>query len=262
MGEKTQWITPRDYERGQTTHMLGHLFEAMRPLEGQPLGRLLDIGCGFGGLTRLVAEHLSIAEAHGIDADAVALEEARTKGIVTHCVEVRTASLAFPDGFFDLVTSFGMLDYLPDFDPLLREVHRVLRPGGYALISLPNLAGWQNRLFLLLGYQLRDVEVSRDKVVGVHPWYASDGNPVGHIHTVTVPAFCELMEHHGFKTVRVTRGVPGGRVKGVLVRSIDAILSRRVTLARRFFYLGQRSAKTTTISDRHDSAALAQGKES
>jgi len=246
MGEKAEWITPRDYEQSQTTHMLDDLLEALRPLEGQRLSRLLDVGCGFGGLTRLVAERLGIAEAHGIDADAAVLAEARTKGIITHCVEVRSAALAFPDGFFDLVASFGMLDYLPDFDPLLREVRRVLRPGGYALISLPNLAGWQNRLFLLLGYQLRDVEVSRDKVVGVHPWYASDGHPVGHIHTVTVPAFRELMEHHGFETMRVTRGIPGGRAKGVVVRWVDAILSRRVTLARRFFYLGQRAAQTAT----------------
>ena len=49
---------------------------ALRPLEGQPLSRLLDIGCGFGGLTRFVAEHLGIGEAHGIDYDSAALQEA------------------------------------------------------------------------------------------------------------------------------------------------------------------------------------------
>src|SRR5206468_3695232 len=161
-----------------------------------------------------------------------ALQEARSKDIATYRIDVRSESLPFPDKFFDLVTSFGMMDYLPDFAPLLREVHRVLRPGGYALISLPNLAAWHNRLFLLLGYQLRDVEVSREKVVGVHPWYVSDGHPVGHIHTVTVPAFRELMEHHGFRTVRVTAGIPRGRQKGLLVRLIDALLSWRITLAR------------------------------
>src|SRR5712692_9433194 len=124
MAEKTQWITARDYERSATTHMLGAVFEALRPLEGQRLDRLLDIGCGFGGLTRLVADHLGLAEAHGIDRDAVALEEARTKGVVTHCLEVGVAPLPFPDGSFDLLMSFGMLDYLPEFGSLLREVRR------------------------------------------------------------------------------------------------------------------------------------------
>src|SRR5205809_2540991 len=240
MEPETHWITERDYDRSQTTHMLPYLYEALRPLRGQGLRRLLDLGCGFGGLTRLVADRLGIPEAHGVDLDAVALEEARGKGVVTQQLDMRHGTLPFPDSSFDLVTSFGVLDYLPDFDPMLREIYRVLRPGGYVLISLPNLAGWQNRLFLLFGYQLRDVEVSRERVVGVHRWYASDSHPVGHIHTVTVGAFRELMEHHGFHTVRVTRGVPGGRPRSKLVGLMDALLSLRVTLSRRFFYLGRR----------------------
>jgi SAM-dependent methyltransferase len=261
MAERQRWITARDLERSQTTHMLDYLFDALRPLEERPLSRLLDIGCGFGGLTRLVAERLGIDEAHGIDVDGTALEEAQTKGVVTHCLEVGAAPLPFDEGFFDLVASFGMLDYLPDFDPPLREVHRILRPGGYALISLPNLAGWQNRLSLLLGYQLRDVEVSSEKVVGVHPWYASDNDPVGHIHTVTVPAFCELMEHYGFETVRVTAGIPGGRRKNGVIRWMDALLSRRVTLARRFFYLGRRAATRRRENNRGVSPGRAGGGE-
>ena len=243
MGQEAQWITARDYDQSQTTHMLPYLYDALRPLRGQPMRRLLDVGCGFGGLTRLVAEHLGIAQAHGVDVDSGVLEEARSKGVLTEHLDIREDKLPFPEGSFDLVMSFGVLDYLPDLDPILREVHRVLRPGGYALISLPNLAGWQNRLFLLFGYQLRDVEVSREKVVGVHPWYTGDSRPVGHIHTVTAPAFRELMEHHGFDTVRVTAGVPGGRRKGSLISWIDRLLSRRVGLARRFFYLGQRATR-------------------
>jgi hypothetical protein len=91
-----------------------------------------------------------------------------------------------------------------------------------------------------MGYQLRDVEVSREKVVGAHPWYRKDNEPVGHIHSVTVRAFSELMAHNGFREIRVTPGIPGGRRKGLLLRLADSLLSLRVTLARRFFYLGQR----------------------
>ena len=246
------WISTRDYDRSQTTHMLPYLYEALRPLRVEPLRQLLDIGCGFGGLTRLVAEHLGIHEAHGLDIDPVALEEASEKHVVAHRVDIGEGRLPFADGSFDLVTSFGVLDYLPSFDSTLREIRRVLRPGGYALISLPNLASWHNRLFLVLGYQLRDVEISREQVVGVHPWYASDNHPVGHIHTVTVPAFRELMEYHRFRTVRVTPGVPGGRAKSRLVGLLDGLLSRRVTLARRFFYLGQRNAQTVETSERSE----------
>ena len=52
MVPETPWITARDYDRSQTTHMLPYLYEAIRPLRGKQLRRLLDLGCGFGGLTR------------------------------------------------------------------------------------------------------------------------------------------------------------------------------------------------------------------
>lgn len=240
VGSERTWITSRDHERSQTTHMLTYLYDALQPLQGKTVNRLLDIGCGFGGLTRVVGSRLGVTEAHGIDIDSVALEEAREKGVTTHHVDIQNGQLPFADHYLDMVMSFGVLDYLTDFSPILHEIHRVLKPGGYALISLPNLAGWQNRLSLLLGYQLRDVEVSREKVVGVHPWYRGDDSPVGHIHTVTARAFCDLMDHHGFRQVRVTPGVPGARPRSFLLGLVDSLLSRRVTLARRFFYLGER----------------------
>lgn len=199
---------------------------------------MLDIGCGFGGLAKLVSAHLNIPEVHGIDLDFEVLKEAQEKGIVTHHLDVDHGRLPFSDGYFDLVISFGMLDYLPFFDHCICEISRVTRRGGHVLVSLPNLASWHNRLFLLLGYQPRDVEVSRELLLGVHPWYRKDDKPTGHIHTVTIPAFRELMAYHGFEMVRTTGARPGGRKKNLLLNFADFLFSRRPTLARRFFYLG------------------------
>jgi hypothetical protein len=80
--------------------------------------------------------------------------------------------------------------------------------------------------------------VSREIVAGVHPWYRADRNPTGHIHTLTVPAFHELMTYHGFETLKVTGATPGGRKKNQVIAFADVLLSRKVTLTRRFFYLG------------------------
>jgi methionine biosynthesis protein MetW len=222
--------------------MLQDLSRALQPIRNRKFARLLDIGCGFGGLAGFVGETLAIDEIHGIDIDGRALREAAEKGVITHQLDVERDALPFEDNFFDLVISFGMLDYLPFFDHALREVFRVLRIGGYALISLPNLASWHNRLFLLLGYQPRDIEVSSEIVVGVHRWYANEKNVTGHIHAVTMPAFAELMAHCGLKTVRVTGGRPRTRTTNFLVTAADALLSRKASLARRFFYLGVKPA--------------------
>ncbi|OLC97011.1 MAG: hypothetical protein AUH86_08465 [Acidobacteria bacterium 13_1_40CM_4_58_4] len=235
------WITASDFSRSTTAHMLRDLKLALEPLRHAGIQRMLDIGCGFGGIARFVGMHLGVNDIHGLDRDLSVLAEARAKGVAAELADLAAEPLPHSDGAFDLVTSFGMLDYFADFDVVIQEMQRVLRAGGYAMVSLPNLAGWQNRIALLLGYQPRDVEVSQKFVVGVHPHYrARKPSPVGHIHTATTTAFWELMERHGFETLWVTGAQPVPQGCGWLVARLDGILSRSASLARRFFYLGRK----------------------
>jgi len=239
-----EWLTERDKERSATVSGIPYLLKALQPVREKRIVRLLDIGCGFGGLTRLVGEHLGIDELHGIDIDERILEEALGKGVQARRVDVQKETLPYADGFFDLVISLGMIDYLPTFDPLVREVNRVLAPGGHALASLPNLASWHNRLALLLGYQPRDVEISDSLLAGVLPSYRGDV-PSGHIHTATTKAFIQLMEFHGFSTVRISSGSWQTRRRNAVLVAMDRILSKRATLARRFFYLGRKVSRAS-----------------
>jgi SAM-dependent methyltransferase len=235
------WITASDFCRSTTAHMLRDLKLALEPLHHAGIQRMLDIGCGFGGVARFVGMHLGVNDIRGLDRDLSVLAEARAKGVAAELADLAAEPLPHLDGAFDLVTSFGMLDYFADFDVVIQEMRRVLRARGYAMISLPNLAGWQNRIALLLGYQPRDVEVSKEFVVGVHPHYRTQKpSPVGHIHTVTTAGFRELMERHGFETLRVTGAQPVPQGCGWLVARLDGILSRSASLARRFFYLGKK----------------------
>lgn len=237
---ESNWITSNDRERSATVSGMGDLVRALSVLDHSHVERLLDVGCGFGGLTRFVSDHVRARETHGLDIDAHALHEAATKGVTTRRVDARIEPLPYGDGLFDLIISFGMMDYLPTFDPLVREIHRVLSPGGHVLISLPNLGSWHNRLALFLGYQPRDVEISDEKVVGTIARFRDD-QPTGHIHTPTLRAFVEFMEFHGFVTMRVTAGRPITRPTHSVLRWIDWAFSQRVSLARRFFYLGRKS---------------------
>jgi SAM-dependent methyltransferase len=234
-----RWITDNDRIRARTSHDLAGLLRAVRPLRDSSARRVLDIGCGFGGLSKLVGESIGATEIHGVDIDPQVLDEARSKGVKAVLVDAEEAALPYPDGHFDVIMTLGIMDQMPTFDGLLREINRVLAPGGHVLVSLPNLASWHNRMMLLLGYQPRDVEISSEVLVGVPAGYVGDA-PAGHIHIPTLRAFTELMEHHGFARVQLSSGTPVMRPVHPVLRLVDSVLTRRVSLARRFFYLGSK----------------------
>jgi SAM-dependent methyltransferase len=243
---ESPFVTANDRGRSATVSALPDLDRALQELESIEVEKMLDVGCGFGGLTKLIGEHVRARESHGIDIDVNALAEAEAKGVLARRVDVGTEPLPYRDSNFGLVVSFGMMDYLPTFDPLIREIHRVLTPTGHVLISLPNLGSWHNRLSLLFGYQPRDVEISEETVVGTVSRFRGDP-PTGHIHIPTVRAFVELMEFHGFDTVAVTPGSPITRPTPPLLRMVDRIFARRVGLARRFFYVGRKRAVLAAV---------------
>lgn len=236
-------ITQNDMERSRTTRNIEeflHIIDQVRPLlVGNK--RMLDVGCGFGGLSTLVGKRLAFQEVYGIDIDSSALVEAGKKGVIIANVEVGEQRLPYESDYFDFVINLGMLDYLPFFDDALVEFYRVLKPSGHLLVSLPNLASWHNRIALLLGYQPRDIEVSRQYVVGVHPVYHRNGalEPTGHIHTATTGAFKDLCERFGFKTVEVWGFNPAPN-RSLLARIMDRIMTRNPSLARRFVYVGRK----------------------
>jgi SAM-dependent methyltransferase len=238
--DPASYITPNDIERSRTLNALPELTKILGLLKGK-VGRerMLDVGCGFGGLSLFIGQKLGIGRIYGVDIDRRALREARSKGVLTSVCDVSDHALPFVASQFDLVSSFGMLDYLPFYDNALAAMIYTLKPGGYILISLPNLASWHNRLALLLGYQPRDVEVSQRLVVGVHRHYR-DQAPTGHIHTVTTRGFEQLAENLALRTVHVS-GVSPAQLRGrPLLGALDRLIARRPTLANRFVYVGQK----------------------
>jgi SAM-dependent methyltransferase len=95
---------------------------------------VLDIGCGNGALLQALAPR--ITRGAGVDESAAILERARIRnaenpGLEFHRID--SPSLPFPDGTFDVVISLMSFRYL-DWDPLLKDVKRVTKPGGRFLI--------------------------------------------------------------------------------------------------------------------------------
>ncbi len=99
---------------------------------GRP--RVLDLGCGNGALLEALAGR--VGESVGVDSSGPMLERARRRGAGSaslRFVRVDGPSLPFADDRFDVAISLLSFRYL-DWDPLMRELSRVLAPGGRLLV--------------------------------------------------------------------------------------------------------------------------------
>ena len=95
--------------------------------------RILDVGCGTGANLMLLSE---FGDAEGVDVSPDALAFCRERGLTN--VKLGAAEeLPYEDGTFDLVTAFDVVEHMDDDVAGLREMRRVLRPGGTLLLFVP-----------------------------------------------------------------------------------------------------------------------------
>lgn len=110
--------------------------------------KVLEIGCGLGTDGAQFAE----AGAHytGVDLTDAAVELARKRfelfGLSGEFQTADAENLPFPDESFDLIYSHGVLHHTPDTAKAIREIHRVLRRGGRAMVMLYHSGSYNYRV--------------------------------------------------------------------------------------------------------------------
>jgi len=101
-----------------------------------PGGKLLDIGCGSGEVLRRFLAVRPDVKIVGIDRQDFSHEV--PTGVVFNELDLRTDSIPYPDDYFDGVTMIQLIEHLDNSERVLREVFRVLKPGGRFYIETPD----------------------------------------------------------------------------------------------------------------------------
>ncbi|NJK91459.1 MAG: class I SAM-dependent methyltransferase [Blastochloris sp.] len=108
----------------------------------QPFQDHLDIGSGQGELIRILRAEMGVCSRACDYTDSLM----RLEGQSVDVANLNEEKLPYPDASFDLVTATEVIEHLEHYRETLREIHRVLRPGGVCILSTPNVLNINSRL--------------------------------------------------------------------------------------------------------------------
>jgi 2-polyprenyl-3-methyl-5-hydroxy-6-metoxy-1,4-benzoquinol methylase len=143
-------------------------------------GKLLEIGSYLGiFLDRIRSEGWDVT---GLEPFHTVAEYSR-KTYNLEVIEALLPEAKFPDAAFDVVVMLHVIEHLSDPASYIREIRRIMRPGGALVVETPR---FDSLMFKIMGRRERSL-----------------ANCDGHIFFFTVPSLSELLEKNGFKVERV-----------------------------------------------------------
>lgn len=167
----------------------------------RPGARFVDLGCGDGRFTMEVAQRVGAGVVEGVEFIPDLAERATAAGVTVTRADL-SRRLPFDDASFDVIHTNQVIEHLPGTDLFMREIRRLLRPGGYAVVSTNNLASWHNIGSLVVGWQPTPNHVSDERIVGNPLNFVdnAEGSP-GQMHyrVFTGRALADLAALHGLR---------------------------------------------------------------
>jgi methionine biosynthesis protein MetW len=180
---------------------------------------LLDIGCGNGALGRLVAGRFGLVA--GVEFSSVGAEAARNGGTRVIRADLNRPPLPVKEGCIDALTCLDVIEHVLDPRVLLGEIARVLRPGGIAIVTTPNIQFWKHIWSIVRG---RFPRTSTDP----------EGWDGGHLHYFTFRDLEGLAEAVGLEVIH-RQGIINALQYGLKNRLLQAVVGERVVREFRTF---------------------------
>lgn len=218
------WCNRPVRDSGYTNDALKGLFDRWVP-EGC---ECLDFGCGDGSTS---GPYLTTRRCRytGVDVSTVACDRARALGLDVRAIEPDTP-LPFESDSFDRAICIEVIEHLLDPMQTMRELLRVLKPGGLLILSTPNTVFWRRRLdYLFLGRW----NPYGDSESLTRPWR----DP--HIRFLTLKTLLEFVRQTGFEAVdsggHSGAALPFIPVVGRFIKHVESRSSRGYRFLERVF---------------------------
>ncbi len=182
---KEEAWNPGQYNRfrGERMAPFADLVSLVKPAAAM---RIIDLGCGTGELTALLAERFPDATVLGIDSSEAMLREAEPRSSDRVRFECRDIGDLTDFGPYDLVFAHASLQWIPDNERLMHTLLSSLRPGAQIAVQMP-------RNFDKPSHTVA-AEVARES-----PFRELLGGPVAQPDTLPLERYAELFHGHGFQ---------------------------------------------------------------
>lgn len=160
---------------------------------GIPDGLGLDLGCGDGILTDILFDRIGKQpRLVGIDPDPLETQAARKFGFYERIHTTGGDAIPEADATFDYAISNSVLEHIPDLEPVIAELGRVLKPGGKFFFTVPSPAFRDN----LAGAVLPGVSKER--------YLQQLDKRVAHYNYLSRSDWEEITSRHGMRVTAVT----------------------------------------------------------
>ena len=209
-------VRPTAFSTAYTYHKMKEIVQEFVSEAIGKGGRILDVGCNRGHDLLRLAERFGQQNLglYGIEVSLGDLraavnraESARDLGAF-HFLLSLAERMPFHDGIFDAVICSEVVEHLPDPDTAIREMSRILRPGGILALTTPNNGNKLHRLrkFLPAGLKARsDQWRSAQMQINVERGTAAGVN-LPHISEHSASEWCDKMRAAGLDILDVRRG--------------------------------------------------------
>lgn len=218
-------------------------------LEENKNAKVLDIGCGDGQVTVKYKRKIG-SSITGVDGVKERLKAAKEKGVDEIVFANLEEKWPFKSNSFDIVISNQVIEHVLDIDLFIEEIYRILKPGGYCVVSTENLSSWHNIFALILGFQDFSHHILKKRHISnpLSPHYGEktcswsgkdhsgiDDTAYPHIKILTYRSFIKAFSEYGLEFVagKASGYYPLFSFIGQLMSKIDPYHSHFITIKAR-----------------------------
>ncbi|PKP57614.1 MAG: hypothetical protein CVT88_08650 [Candidatus Altiarchaeales archaeon HGW-Altiarchaeales-1] len=110
-----------------------------------PNGRYLDVGCGNGSFLYTLKRINPSGEYYGVELGNFDEEDIKAHGL--NVIRGTLEDAHYPDNYFDVITLNHVFEHVPNPSETMKELKRILKPGGILIIAVPNINSFAYKIF-------------------------------------------------------------------------------------------------------------------